>query len=172
MRTNISLILLLAALFSPSARAQGDAAAYLKAMLEKGRVTAVYNYTVEGGTPVSGYGTAVLEGNCFRLDSGNLQVFCDGNAIYTVDTGAKEVYIEKADSAGSFLKDPKDLLESIQDLKYNATSLSGSIPDPQNENTLHFVLSDIKKEGPSGNRDEFRFNPSSVGPDWVVTDLR
>ena len=171
MRTNISL-LLFAALLSLAARAQGDATAYLKSLLDSGRVTAVYNFNVEGSTPLSGCGTAVLEGNCLRINGGGMQILCDGSAIYTVDTEKKEVYIEKADSEGSLLKDPKSLLNSIKDLKYGASSVSGSLPNAQDGSVLHFVLSDIRKAAPKNDPAEFRFDTASAGADWVITDLR
>ncbi len=175
MRTNINirLSLLLPALLAPLfLRAQGDPAVLLRTLLESGRITAVYNYDLDGNVPLNGCGTAVLEGNCFRLSSGSLQILCDGSAIYTVDSSAKEVYIENADSAGSPLKDPERLLSGIRDLKYNGNTVSGSIDDPQKGSVLNFLLTDISRSAASGSLDEFRFDTASAGPDWVITDLR
>lgn len=175
MRTNINIRLpfLLAALLAPLfLRAQNDPAGQLKALLDGGRVTAVYSYDVDGNVPLNGSGTAILEGNCFRLSSGSLLILCDGTALYTVDTSSKEAYIENADEAGSLLKDPQSLLANIKDLKIGSASVSGSLKDAQNGSTLHFRLLDIQKGAASGKTDEFRFDPAAAGTDWVITDLR
>lgn len=175
MRTNINirLSLLFLTLFAPLfLRAQGDPAVLLRTLLESGRITAVYNYDVDGKVPLNGCGTAVLEGNCFRLSSGSLQILCDGSTIYTVDTSTKEVYIENVDTAGSPIKDPDRLLSGIRDLKYDGSSISGSIDDPQKGGVLNFLLSDIKRSAAEGKPEEFRFDTASASPDWVITDLR
>ena len=175
MRTNTNILrwfLLPAVLFSLAAAARDDASAYLKSLLDSGRVTAVYTYDVDGSVPVNGCGMAVLEGNCFRLSSGSLQILCDGSAIYTVDASSKEVYIESVGNAGKLLKDPQRLLSGIKDLKVSGTTVSGTLPDAQNGSTLHFILSEITTGAPAGSKDEFRFDSASATPEWVITDLR
>jgi len=171
MRTNINILCLLLTAFAVlPARAQ-DATTYFKSLLESGRITAVYQYDVDGSVPANGCGTAVIEGNCFRISGGGIEMLCDGSAVYTVDTRAKEAYIEMADGASGLLADPRRFLEGIKDLKYDASSVSGSFSHPES-GTVRFMLSDIRKATPSGNREEFRFDTASAGPDWVVTDLR
>jgi len=157
---------------SISANAQDNAAGRLKAMLESGRISAAYKYDIDGKIPVNGSGTAILEGNCFRISGGGLDIYCDGSNIYTVDSRAKEVYVEKAENSGGWLRDPEEMLSQIKNLKYGSDSISGSITTPGTEGTLNFTLSGIKTLSPSGKKDEFSFDLSAAGPDWVITDLR
>lgn len=61
------------------------------------RVRFSYTYSLSGQFPLSGSGTAVLQGNLFSLKGDGLEIRCDGKKRWTVDTKAEEVYIENAD---------------------------------------------------------------------------
>lgn len=61
------------------------------------RVRFSYTYSLSGQFPLSGSGTAVLQGDLFSLKGDGLEIRCDGKKRWTVDTKAEEVYIENAD---------------------------------------------------------------------------
>ena len=141
--------------------------------IEGKRVSFDYSYTLRsGGVPVQGSGHAVLEGRSYRAEGGGLVIRCDGATRWTVDPKAKEVYIESAGDDKDWFDKPAEFLRSVENLSYDGDNLSGVIARPGDSTRLSCSLSSIRTREPLGNADEFRFNPATLGSDWIITDLR
>ena len=90
---------------------------------------------------------------------------------WTVDSEAKEVYIEKADIR-DFLSNPSAYLDLMEDLKFSDKSVSGVYNEPSQGAAVAFKLTSIKYSPLTGNSVQFFFDVSVLDDEWVVTDLR
>lgn len=174
MRTDIRIFLTLLAALLPSAglAAQENPLTELRQTLASKRLSASYRYDVDGKIPLNGIGTAILQGKCFRISGGGMEIICDSENIYTVDSQAREVYIEKAEETGGWISSPEKFLGQVEELKYGKSSLSGSVKNPSDGSTLYFELSDIRSAPYSEDAAEFSFDVSGLPAGWIVTDLR
>lgn len=101
----------------------------------------------EDGVQVLLNGKALVQGECYRIEGNGVEIYCDGKAVWIVDRKAKEVYVESPASLQDFVA---SRISSIRD----------------------FNLSDTKTAPALDNPGEFTFSTDSLGPEWVVTDLR
>lgn len=78
-----------------------------------------FEYTmdmVSDKAPVKASGEVSLQGRCFRMTGNGIESRCDGRTLWTVDSMAKEAYIEDADSAENILlANPLLLITSLMD---------------------------------------------------------
>lgn len=92
--------------------------------------SAAFSYSLEarqGSAVLRSEGSAVVQGSAFRLDADGLQIFCDGQLQWTVDTDAREVYIEDAFSASaSPVASPAVLLSSADSYFQCISEMPGS----------------------------------------------
>lgn len=78
----------------------------LKAFTSKAddqKVSFTYKFTA--GSSMSGSGSVVLQGDCFKLNAGSVNMTCNGKTLWTVDADAEEAIIEPVDTpetAGAF----------------------------------------------------------------------
>lgn len=143
-------------------------AADLLSRLSKGRTSMSYTYSVEGDIPVKGSGTLTVQGLCFRAEGNGAAIISDGSTRWSIDNEAKEVYIEAADGT-IFLE---QYLRGVKDIKEKNGSYSFSFTDAESGATAKVTLSGISSTPASDNLGIFKPDLSSMGKDWVTTDLR
>ena len=166
--TAIFSILLTLALLP--AAAQSD----LQAILKRTAINPVsfdYSFTATGKVPVMGGGRVSVQGKMYRTEGGGLKIWCDSLTRWTLDTEAKEAYIEKVSDSPDILSDPVPYLGSLTDLKTNPDGTVTGIWKPQDQE-FRFTISNIRQIPRRDGPDDFRFDTSTLGKDWVVTDLR
>ncbi|MBO6169752.1 MAG: hypothetical protein J6O51_07240 [Bacteroidales bacterium] len=154
-----------------TAAAQSGAQALLK-RIEGKRVSFDYSLTTAEKVPVKHSGSAVIEGNCYRIDDNGMEIWCNGKTRWTVDNVAREVYIEAPGSEAELLISPEKLLGNVKNLVAGGTSASGQYTGEGPGKDATFVLTSIKTSEPKGDRAEFTFSTSSLKAPWVITDLR
>lgn len=162
-----SLLLLLLPL---RGAAQNDVETIRKA-LDGNRISLIYRFGSESKLSVSGSGRFIAEGNCYRSAGNGIEIICDGKTRWTVDTKAKEVYIESAGGIDDFLSNPALFLDSVKDFKIEGKTASGVYVNPSDGNAVSFKLMDMKSVPASGTSD-FSFDIKVLDSSWVVTDLR
>ena len=165
----IVIILLLAAL-GPAIMAQSGTES-LKQLLEGNRVSFSYALTATDKVQVKTNGTALIDGECYRISGNGLDIYCDGSTKWTIDNQAKEVYLEPSEGTREFLADPSALLEHVHNLTVGEKVVSGVFRDPAGMEVT-FRFTSIKSSAQSGSTSGFTFDTSSLSSDWVVTDLR
>lgn len=68
--------------------------------LRDGCATFGYTYSMSGQVPLSGSGAVSLQGDSFTMKGDGLEVYCDGETRWTLDTVAEECYIEGVKAGG------------------------------------------------------------------------
>ena len=53
-----------------------------------------YSFVMHASAPVSGNGTAKVQGECFSVDGNGMKIMCDGRTRWIVDEKAREVIVE------------------------------------------------------------------------------
>ncbi len=91
-----------------------------------------YEYAMDDGrTVVTGSGTVTMQGDAYAVDGNGLEIFCDGNSIWTVDRAAREVVIEACSpESASFVMNPAALLgnfDKVFSVKSSAVTSSGDV---------------------------------------------
>lgn len=175
----------------------------LRNMFSQGTVSldAEYEMTVQQ-LPVTGNTELLLQGNMYHMKGNGLEVFCNGESIWTIDEAAKEVVIDPCDAVSdAYVANPLLLLADL-DSYFEITSqkrIGGNT-----EYVLHaikdcgisqaqillasdgcvqtgkFTLEDgsivtvkVISMKKAEEKPSFFFSPSrKFGSDWVVTDLR
>lgn len=111
---HVGKLLLTAALLCLCPVLRGGAAEDLARRIAQSRTSFDYSYRTEGETTFSGSGHVEMQGGCWRLDSGDIEIICDGSVRWTVDAGAGECYIEDASAeSAQWNASPAAFLESI-----------------------------------------------------------
>lgn len=127
--------------------AQTDVAKVL-GKLGTNRVSAAYDCTIiQNNIPVSLSGKAEVQGNCFHLNGNGMEIYCDGEKLWYVDSESKEVYIENALLLDEYIKEN---IGAVKDIK----------------------LADVVYSKISDDLSAFRLDTAALDKSWVVTDLR
>lgn len=150
-----------------------DSQAALKSLLEDNRVSFKYHLSA----PAAKFkfvkeGDAVVDGKCYRIYGNELDIRCDGVSKWTIDEASLEVYIESSEGAAEFLANPAAYFELISELKYDGKTVSGIFHDQSQGADLYFRLDNIVSEPLTGSAEGFTLDTASLGPEWVITDLR
>ena len=104
-----------------------------------------YAYSLSGKYPVNGSGEVRLQGDSFTMKGDGLEVYCNGNVRWTVDTEAEECYIEAVDAKGFDVEANPALLVGAVD---KAFTFKKSSPTTFNgEKVTQAVLAPISTEG-------------------------
>ncbi len=120
-------------------------------MVQNHRVDASYSCEMNvSGTEVIVKGRITAQQNYYFVSGNGLDIYCDGQSRWTVDTESKEVYIEAASGLKEFLSDPDSYLGALSNLE----------------------IKDVKYSDPEGDIGRYRFNTGSLDSSWVVSDLR
>lgn len=109
-------------------------------------VTLDYSLVYSSPTPLVLRGSLIIQQDCYKAVGQGVEIYCDGAARWTVDTEAKEVYIEKAYG-----------LEEV--LQYQ-------------DGVSNLELRNVKYLPLKPNKEDFRFKTKGLDKTWVVTDLR
>ena len=151
--------------------AQDGSLARAEALLEGSRISFSYTYELLEGLPVKGSGAAVLQGNSYVLTEGSAGVFCNGTDRWTVDTAAKEVYIEAAGGEKDIFGNVAEVLRKFEDLRFDGKTLSGkaTLPDGRRVSCTATLL---KRAPASSDTSFFVYDTSSLDSSWIITDLR
>lgn len=129
------------------------------------RISAEYEYVIEGVTDVTVGGTVLLQDNCFRMEGAGLMIFCDSENIWTLDLDGKEAYIEKAG--------PFDYMKYASGLTMAENGeISGTYGEPISGAIIPFIIRNIKVLPWSGDRSAFTPSSEVLNGDWIITDLR
>jgi len=129
-----------------TAGAQQKQLSEIAAHLQTNRISLQYACTYTEEVPVQLSGTLLIQETCYRAEGNGMVILCDGRTRWTVDPASKEVYIESAEG-----------LEELIAMRDSLTELQ---------------LSAIRYQPLSEDLSPFRFDTETLGPDWVVTDLR
>ena len=143
MKKFIQLLLPLLLSLPAAAQPQLD---QIAAHLQTDRISLRYDCTYTEDTPVKLSGVLLIQGDCYRAVGNGMEIYCDGATRWSVDPASKEVYIEPANGLAELL----EYRDSLSELK----------------------ISELKYLPLSDDLSPFRFDTASLGPAWVVTDLR
>ena len=168
MKRLLSLLLLA---FAIPAAAQGGVES-LRALVDSNRVSFKYTLSAKDRPQIGTNGTVLLDGPCYHMSTKGADIWCDGTTRWTVDSEAKEVYIESSEGTREFLVNPTAYLDRVEGLKVTDKSVTGIYNDPSQGAAVSFKLTSIKSSPLTGGTAEFFFDTSALGSDWVITDLR
>ncbi len=129
-------------------------------------VTVDVDYSVDmtDHTELTGSALITFQGNSFKMSGNGIEVYCDGDSVWTLDMVAKEVYIESV---------TPESIEYMNELEPKLVSLKDgsetSFISPEGE-TVHVKVKTIKK---SDGKSTVSFRPTyDFDSSWVVTDMR
>lgn len=173
------ITLILAGLL-PLVTVMADGLDVLRNTLSEGKaVTMEYSFTAEkGSVSFIGSGVVTLQEHCYRLNSEQLDVYCDGYRQWTVNKMGNELIVESAPDK-DFVADPKAILSLIglnsksSDLKVT-DNLDGTLKSltVRTSDGMIIVLNiDSMNVEPSLEQREFRFDRDTLDSSWVITDL-
>ena len=137
----------------------------------------VYGYTSGGKTYDNvASGMMTVQGNAYILKGDGLEVYSDGTLRWTLDRAAKEAIIEDVD-ATDVVSNPAAIVSGYKEFG-NSLKVNGSTADSldislmtEDGGSSRFRLKKIRF-APEGDMADFKFSRSTLGSDWVVTDLR
>lgn len=95
-----------------SAMAQGDSLDKLVKALDEQSASFEYTFSTDIGFKMTGSGIVKVQGTCFYVKGNGLEVYSDGESIWTLDTAAKELYIDVIDQSGTDVSNPAQILSS------------------------------------------------------------
>ena len=122
-------------------------------------------------------GKMTVEDNCFSLTGLGLSIISDGESRWTLDKEAKEALVESVDE-DDVITNPAILISSYagfgDNLKVNSSGsdyidLTLRLDE---KSSARFILKNIVYSNPKGEKKDFTLDVKSLGPDYVVTDLR
>ncbi len=116
--------------------------------IQDNRISLDYSCTVKADVSLSSKGNLTVQQNCYRLISQDIEIYCDGSTRWYVDRSSREVYVEKSEGTPEYLN--PDYVSAIESLKL--------------KNVVYLPLDD--------DISIFTFDCSSLGKDWIITDLR
>ncbi|MBO4566665.1 MAG: hypothetical protein J5695_05515 [Bacteroidales bacterium] len=168
MKRLFALILIAASL--PLAAQNGPEA--FKALVDSNRVSFKYSLSAKDKAQIRTDGSVLIDGNCYHIATNGADIWCDGTTRWTVDSEAKEVYIESSDGTAEFFVNPQEHLDRISNLKVGEKSISGIYKEPSQGAEVVFKFTSIVKSPLSGSTAGFGFSTAGLGKEWVITDLR
>jgi len=169
MRKTILLIILAAVCSSLHAQ---DPVQIIRQRLADGRISAKFSFRMSGKVPVTGDGTLTVEGNCYCLEGKELVIKNDGTTKWSVDTKAKEVYVDDSAGLEEFLTNPKIYQDLLSDVTINEKEVTGSYHDPDNGEKITFRIWNIKGSPVSEDKSIFKLDTMTLDSSWLVTDMR
>lgn len=144
------VIAVLAGLLSSVAFGNDDISGILLNNLYSHKISLSYSCTVKLDVPMKSEGKLTAQKNCYRLSTAGMDIYCNGVSRWTVDSTAREVYIESAPGVQEFLDDIQGYLSRLDDVN----------------------LSDVTIGPPDTGTADFVFDEKALDSSWIVTDLR
>lgn len=121
-----------------------------------------YDYVIGGQMPVTGDGEVKLQGDSFVMKGNGLEIYCDGETRWTVDTDAEECYIEAVETGDMDIEANPALLvgavdkafkfQKVKSSTFNGKSVSEAVltPTPKNGNIKEVSLFLTSAKVPAG----------------------
>ncbi len=123
-----------------------------------------YEVYVSESSKLAGQAVITFQDTAFNMSGNGIEAYCDGTSLWTLDSVAKEVYIESVtEETEAYLR---ELSAKLSGYKADAVA---TIKSPEGQ-SVHIKVNSIKK---SAGKDVSSFRPTqNFDSDWVVTDLR
>ena len=121
-------------------------------------------------------GQVCVEDNAYTLEGLGLKVISSGETRWSLDESARELVIEKVEkenlftNPAFFIASYKSYRDKIQVNYAGKDNLDVTLTLDE-DTKARFILKDIVYSEPQGKSD-FSLDGKSLGPDYVVTDLR
>ena len=116
----------------------------LRAMLDSNRVSFKYTISAKDRPQIGTSGTMLIDGDCYHMSTKGADIWCDGTTKWTVDSEAKEVYIESSTGTREFMVDPTAHLDRVEGLKVSDKQVTGVYKEPSQGAAVAFKLTSIK----------------------------
>lgn len=183
-----------------SAMAQGDSLDKLVKALGEQSASFEYTFSTDLGFKMTGSGTVKVQGTCFYVKGNGLEVYSDGESIWTLDTAAKELYIDVIDQSGTDVSNPAQILSSANTAfakQLTTSDMVVLVPKGKSEikqiklvmkDTVKPVLTKVSATASDGTVTDFviknmkyskllpietfRLDEKTLSKDYIVTDLR
>ncbi len=127
-------------------------------------LTVSYSMDLDGSSEISGSAVVTFQDKAFTAVGDGIEVYCDGVSVWTVDSAAKEVYIE------TLSVDNDDYMTAAAPKLMNMDAGAEADFDAPEGTTVHVKVLAKKK---SDRKDVSSFRPTQkFDSSWVVTDLR
>lgn len=133
------------------------------------RISCKYTYSIDVPITLTYEGDALIQGECYHLKGNGLEIFCDGVNRWTVDSEAREVYIENADEVENIIK---EFLTYSKDIKTTGNTLTGTLVDPDDDTNIKFALTEITYTPIDDDLVPFKLDVESLDDTYLVTDMR
>ena len=133
------------------------------------RISCKYTYSIDVPITLTYEGDALIQGECYHLKGNGLEIFCDGVNRWTVDSEAREVYIENADEVENIIK---EFLTYSKDIKTTGNTLTGTLVDPDDDTNIKFALTEITYTPIEDDLVPFKLDVESLDDTYLVTDMR
>ena len=121
-----------------------------------------FTVTIGGETPPDAKGKALIQDECYHIESPVYEIWCDGESRWIIDKDAREVTVETDEPLG-------DLLQNI-DIEWNGNEPSGAYFTLEDGTVVRISVQNFKQTNPVNLL--FRYDTSRLGDDYIVTDLR
>jgi len=103
-------VTILAAVLGVAAYAQGDSLDKLLAAIGEESASFEYTFASSGQVKMTGSGTVKVQDKSYYLSGNGLEVWSDGESIWTLDRSAKELIIEATADSGMGITNPAQFL--------------------------------------------------------------
>ena len=160
-----TIAILFACLFAVAAYAQNDAVTLWGELKKQGALTMDFSLKgtdADGVVVTNEEGKAYLQGDCYRIECGDMLICCDSKSMWLYNSASGELVIDR-DEALPFMKATnvkKDQLGNV-----NATYTTDDI-------TFKVKVSNMVPPAVSFGADFFTIDEKSLSDDVIVTDLR
>lgn len=138
-------------------------------------VSLSYSFRTRAAVPVSGEGTAILQGDCYYVNGNGMEIWCDGQTRWLVDRSAAEVVIEAVDAASTdWLTNPVAWLKQGGNDSSVRLQFQGTYPCAAMLTLPDGTLADFSFSGWAINETapSFVLELQALPKSYVVTDLR
>lgn len=160
-----TIAILFASLFALAAFAQNDAATLWGELKKQGTLSMDFSLKgldKDGVVVTDEEGKAYLQGDCYRIECGDMLICCDSQSMWLYNSASGELVIDR-DEALPFMKATnvkKDQMGNV-----NATYVADDI-------TFKVKVSNMAPPAASYGKEFFIIDEKSLPDDVIVTDLR
>lgn len=172
--------ILILALVLPSFMLAGDDLATLQGLLKESRMLLDYSFkAIQNKNTYGGTGTITYQDGMFIFTSDAIDVYNDGEQMWSVNKVSKEIVIEEGNRQNLFLN-PAGLLSLFGSsakgakwkLNQNASGVPVSLTAVLKDGTDITVRFESVKFVQAGAQNDFSYSTSGKDSSWIITDLR